>query len=253
MDTAAPSSVPKDPLDSPVWDATVENYLKGHPIVFDDDVVVGLPPVTEDQTHVPIMVDARKLGQVDEMVIIGDLSPFPLTLKVRPNGSPAFVAFRMRIEQATVIRAAVMKDGTWHVGGRYLDASGGGCEAPPADEAKLDWSTLGRMRGKIWRETADTLRLRLRIVHPMDTGLEKEPAFYIETMKITDANGKMLCDLDVRQPISDYPTFTFLLADPKTGDHVAIAARDTDGNDFSAKVPLPHLAEAEPVIREGRL
>ena len=246
-------AVPADPLESPVWDAMVANYLKDHPIVFDDNVVVGLPPVTEDQTHVPIMIDARKLGQVDEIVILGDLSPFPLTLKVRPHGSPAFVAFRMRIEQATAIRAAVLKDGTWHVGGKFLDASGGGCEAPPATEAKLDWSTIGQMRGKIWRDDPDTLRLRLRVVHPMDTGLEKNPAFYIETMNIKDASGNMLVDVDVRQPIADYPTFTFLLADPKAGDHVAIAARDSDGGVFSAKVPLVHLAEAEHVIREGSL
>ena len=176
----------------------VANYLKDHPIVFNDNVVVGLPPVTEDQTHVPIMIDARKLGRVDEIVVLGDLSPFPLTLKVRPHGSPAFVAFRMRIEQATAIRAAVLKDGTWHVGGKFLDAAGGGCEAPPATEAKLDWSTIGQMRGKIWRDDPDTLRLRLRVVHPMDTGLEKNPAFYIETMNIKDASGNMLCDVDVR-------------------------------------------------------
>ena len=201
----------------------------------------------------PIMIDARKLGKVDEMVILGDLSPFPLTLKVRPHGSPAYVAFRMRIEQATVIRAAVLKDGTWHVGGKFLDAAGGGCEAPPATEAKLDWSTIGQMRGKIWRDDPDTLRLRLRVVHPMDTGLEKNPAFYIETMNIKDASGNMLVDVDVRQPIADYPTFTFLLADPKAGDHVAVAARDTDGGTFNAKVPIDHLVQAEHVIREGRL
>ena len=247
------ASAPPDPLGSPVWDATVENYLKDHPIVFDDDVEIGLPPVTEDQTHVPILVDARKLGKVDELVVIGDLSPFPLTLKLRPQTGPAYAAFRMRIEQATVIRGAALKDGTWRVGSRYLDASGGGCSAPPSSEARLDWSKLGQMRAKIWRESADLLRMRLRIVHPMDTGLQKEPAFYIETLQIRDADGHLLTDMDLRQPISDYPTFTLLFADPKAGDHVAIAARDTDGNDFHAKVPLVRMAEATPVIREGSL
>ena len=28
--------VPADPLESPMWDSMVANYLKDHPIVFDD-------------------------------------------------------------------------------------------------------------------------------------------------------------------------------------------------------------------------
>ena len=41
-------AVPVDPLESPVRDAVAETDLNGLPIVFDEDVLVGLPPVTDE-------------------------------------------------------------------------------------------------------------------------------------------------------------------------------------------------------------
>ena len=248
------SIVPPDPLESPLWDAMVENNLQGLPIVFDPAIVVGLPPVTEDQTQVPIIIDARKLGSgVEELIVLGDLNPFPVTLKMRPTNGPAFVAFRMRVEQGTAIRGAARVGGKWHVGAAYLDAAGGGCSAPPVTESKVDWDHLGQMRAKLWREDADTLRLRVRMIHPMDTGLHKEPAFFIEALAVRDAAGGALVDFEVPEPIGANPTFTMLLRDPKAGDHVGVFARDTDGHKFEAKVPMVRMASTAPIIREGRL
>ena len=244
---------PPDPLQSPLWETMAQNHLSDFPIVFDPSIEVGLPPVTEDQTQVPITIDARKLGVVDEVVVLGDLNPFPMTLKIRPGTAPAYVAFRMRIEQGTVIRAAARKDGVWHVGARYLDAAGGGCSVPPVTESHVDWDHLGQMRARVWRESADMLRLRLRIVHPMDTGLHKEPAFFIQKVGIKDAAGRVLADLDVFEPIASNPTLTVLLADPKAGDHLSVTARDSDGGTYSGKVPWLAPVPGANVIREGRL
>ena len=249
---ATTSVIPKDPLDSPLWDVTVANYLADYPIVFDDHVVVGLPPITEDQQQVPIMVDASKLGSVDEAVVIADLSPFPMTLKVRPKLVPAVFALRMRIEQGTAIRAAVRKDGKWHVGARYLDASGGGCSAPPAVEARIDWDNIGQMRAELWREAQDQLRIRLRITHPMDTGLHKEPAFFIQEVHFADADGVPLADMEVHEPIAANPVFTLQFAEPRRGDHIAVMARDNSGGEYRAKVPLVRTA-SNATFREGRL
>ena len=245
-------AIPKDPLDSPLWDATVTNYLSKYPIVFDNSIVVGLPPITEDQQQVPIMVDASRLGSVDEVVVIADLSPFPLTLKVRPRQAPAVFALRMRIEQGTAIRAAVRKDGQWHVGARYLDAAGGGCSAPPAVEARIDWDNIGQMRAQLWREAGDQMRMRLRITHPMDTGLHKEPAFFIQEVHFADADGQPLADMEVHEPVAANPTFTMQFADPRRGDHIAVMARDNSGGVYQAKVPMVRTA-AMSSFREGRL
>ena len=244
--------IPKDPLDSPLWEATVTNYLADYPIVFDDDVVVGLPPITEDQQQVPIAIDASRLGPVDEAVVIADLSPFPLTLKVQPRQAAAVFALRMRIEQGTAIRAAIRKDGRWHVGSRYLDAAGGGCSAPPNVEARIDWDNIGQMRARLWAEARDQMRMRLRITHPMDTGLHKEPAFFIQEVHLADADGVPLVDMEVHEPVAANPVFTLQFADPKRGDHIAVTARDSSGGTFGARVPMVRTA-ASAAFREGRL
>ena len=62
------------------------------------------------------------------------------------TGTPAYFAFRMRIEQGTVIRAAVRKDGQWHIGGHDLDAAGGGCSVPSVTESHVDRDHLGQIR-----------------------------------------------------------------------------------------------------------
>lgn len=247
---AAPSSGSHDPLDSPLWPTMAERYLGGRRAVFDDAVQVVLPPVTEDQTQVPVTVDARALGAADEVLVIADLNPFPLTLRLEPVAAKAFVAFRMKIEQGTPIRAAVRKGEIWHVGGRYLDAAGGGCSVPPVVEKKVDWKSLGETRARVWSE-ADGLRLRLRMTHPMDTGmLANIPLFLIEELSVADAAGAVLARLTLQEPVADNPTLTLLPDRPASGEALTLKARNTNGTVFTVRVPIPPNAATS---QEGRL
>jgi len=253
---AAPSSGSRDPLDSPLWPTMAERYLGGRRAVFDDAVQVVLPPVTEDQTQVPVTVDARALGSADEVLVIADLNPFPLTLRLEPVAAKPFVAFRMKIEQGTPIRAAVRKGETWHVGGRYLDAAGGGCSVPPVVEKKVDWKSLGETRAQVWSEE-DGLRLRLRMTHPMDTGmLANIPLFLIEDLSVADAAGAVLARLTLQEPVADNPTLTLLPDRPAAGEALTLKARNTNGTTFTVRVPIPPnaaSAAAPAAGREGRL
>ncbi|WP_375464762.1 quinoprotein dehydrogenase-associated SoxYZ-like carrier [uncultured Methylobacterium sp.] len=225
-------------------------FLGGRPAVFDERVQVVLPPVTEDQTHVPVTVDARDLGRADEILLIADLNPFPLTLRLEPVAAASFIALRMKIEQGTPIRAAVRQGDLWHVGGRYLDAAGG-YSVPPVVEKKTDWKSLGNTRAEIWREP-EGLRLRLRITHPMDNGMiPGVSVFFIETLAVSDAAGAPMAKLTLSEAIADDPTLTLLLDAPPSGDVLTIAGRNTGGMDFSARVPIPPGATAR--RREGRL
>lgn len=243
------ASTTRDPLDSPLWPSMADRYLGGLPAVFDDRVVVALPPVTENQTQVPVTVDARSIGPVEELLVIADLNPFPLTLRLVPEAAQAFVAFRMKIEQGTPIRAAARRDGLWHVGGRYLDAAGGGCSVPPVVEKKVDWKNLGRMRGRVWRE-GDDLRLRLRLNHPMDNGMiANVPLFVIETLTVSDAAGR-LAGLTLSEAVADDPTLTLLVSGRGT-EALTVAARNTAGNDFRARATVPPR-EAQAVQGQGR-
>ncbi len=239
----------RDPLGSPLWPDLSKRYLGGGNIVFDERVKVVLPPVTEDQTQVPITIDARELGRVDEIVVLVDLHPFPQPLRLSPTRAQAFVAYRQKIEQGTPIRAAVRQGETWYVGGRYLDAAGGGCSVPPTVIAKVDWSSVGEIRARAWREETGG-RLRLRMVHPMDNGMIANiPAYFIETLDVTDAVGAPLAKLTLSEAISANPVVTLLPDLPADAGPLKVAARDNNGGSFKADVPAPAAAH----VREGRL
>ncbi|WP_395664930.1 quinoprotein dehydrogenase-associated SoxYZ-like carrier [Methylocella sp.] len=236
VETARPASA-VDPLGSPIWPDLARDHLANAPVVFDPAVEVLLPPVSEDQTQVPIAVDARRLGRVDEIVVIGELNPFPVTLRLRPGAGCAFAGFRMRVEQATPVRAAALKDGVWRVGGRYLDAAGGGCSAKPRVSSAVDWARIGEIRGRAWREADGFLRLRLRIVHPMDNGLHDEPLFILEKLSV-EAAGRTLAEIELKEPVAANPTLTLLVEDVGA-DWLRVAARDTDGRGYGADLPVP--------------
>ncbi|MDR7038522.1 sulfur-oxidizing protein SoxY [Methylobacterium sp. BE186] len=241
------ASTIRDPLDSPLWPSLTERHLGGRPALFDDRVAVMLPPVTEDQTQVPVTVDARPLGAVDELLVIADLNPFPLTLRLRPGAAQPFVGLRMKIEQGTPIRAAARCGDLWHVGGRYLDAAGGGCSVPPVIEKAVDWKNLGALRARAWREE-EGVRLRLRMTHPMDNGMiANVPLFIVETLRVSDASGRLLAEVSLSEAVADNPTLTLIL-DRTGSDALILAARNSAGSDFRARLPIP---APSPAARAG--
>ncbi|MFD1332935.1 quinoprotein dehydrogenase-associated SoxYZ-like carrier [Methylopila musalis] len=233
--------IPSDPLNSPLWPSMAATYLSDAPIVFDERVRVILPPVTEDQTQAPLAVDARGLladGPVGDMLLIADLNPFPRTLTLTPLKAAPFLAFRMKIEQGTALRAAVRQGGVWRVGGAYLDAAGGGCSVKPATKARADLSAVGEIRARSWPADDGRTRLRLRIDHPMDNGLiAGAPVYFVETVEIS-AGGAPLARLTLSEAVAPDPTFTLLLdADRSAG--LTIRARDNNGAVFDARLPAP--------------
>lgn len=238
---AAPATAaPVDPFDSPTWEFLVEKLLGNAPVRFDDRVKVIVPSITENQRAFPVTVDARGLGEVRRIILLADLNPVQEALSFVPVEAEPFIATRIKLDQATPVRAAVeLADGTWLVNGRYVDAAGGGCSLPPLSRVRGDWaSALGQIRGRAWRD-GDTARLRLAFRHPMDTGFVSNiAAFYIETVDVRAADGRVLGRLTLREPIAEDPTLT-LIAKVKPGDRaIEVASRDTNGNLSRAAVPI---------------
>jgi len=227
----------KDPLNSPMWDYMLEKFFKDDPWVFDDRVKVITPKVAEDSTRVPVSVRAEGIGKVDEIIVIVDLSPFPKVAHYYPIKTEPYLELRLKLNEASAIRAAARtSDGVWHIGGMYVDGAGGGCAAPRIKVAGAGWAdNLGKVQGRLWKRKSGTERIRVRVMHPMDTGLVNNiPAFYIETLSLTDKKGTLLARLDSYEPVSANPVFSFELK----GQHgeYAIKGRDNNGNDFSAIV-----------------
>ncbi|MEQ8824517.1 MAG: quinoprotein dehydrogenase-associated SoxYZ-like carrier [Filomicrobium sp.] len=231
---------PKDPFDSPMWEDLRDEFIGDADYVFDPRVKVSVPLVVENQAQVPVTIDARQLKGVEKVVVFADLNPIQHTLTLTPTAAAPFVSFRLKVEQATPVRAAVLtSDGVWHVGGKYLDAAGGGCSAPAMARNQPDWAlTVGNTRGRAWRQADGLARFRMTIKHPMDTGLAQNniPAFYIEEVFVRDNSGKVLAKIEMREPVSEDPTLTMMVRLPVKDRSIQVDSRDIGGNLFSSKI-----------------
>jgi sulfur-oxidizing protein SoxY len=233
-----------DPLQSPVWADMVKAEFAGADYVFDERVKVSVPATVENQAQVPVTADARDVPNVEKLVVFADLNPIQHVLTFSPRAAKAepYVSFRMKVEQATPVRAAALtSDGIWHVGGVFLEAAGGGCSAPASARGDADWTeTVGNAQGRVWREADGAARLRLRIRHPMDTGLAKDhtPAFYIENFEMK-AGGNPLARIEMFEPVSEDPMLTIILRPMQTDGAVTIDGRDNNGTIYRSVVPLP--------------
>lgn len=229
-----------DPLGSPAWSSVHSKYFGDAPVVFDDRVKVSVPSIVENQAQVPVTADARALPGVKKLVVVADLNPIQHVLTLSPDKAAAYVAFRMKIEQGTPVRAAAQtEDGVWHLGGMYLTAAGGGCSAPALARGDADWSvTVGNTHGKVWRQLDGSARVRVRLRHPMDTGLDrKNPAYFIEKLEIRSTGGEPLATLEMFEPVSEDPTITLMPRLSPTDAGVEMLGRDNNGGAYRSTLP----------------
>lgn len=224
-----------DPLQSVMWDHHHRNLLNGEPYVFDERVKVQVPPFAEDARQVPIQVDARALG--DEVVRIeawADLNPIPRVFTFIPGEQVLpMVAIRIRVQQATPVRAAVLtRDGVWHVGSAKVDAAGGGCTAPSVVRAQPGWEDrLGEVHGARFPH-GEFSRLRLQVSHPMDNGLVGGiPEFFVNQAELRTADGKVLATLELFPAVAENPSLSL---EVKGREETRLWLRDNNGNEFEA-------------------
>lgn len=232
-----------DPMASPVWADLAAKTFAGAPFVFDERVKVVVPGIVENQAQVPVTADARALPGVTLLMVIADLNPIQHVLTLNVIKAEPYISLRLKVEQGTPVRAAALAaDGVWHIGSVYLDAAGGGCSAPAMARKDADWTaTLGASQGRIWREADGTARLRMRVRHPMDTGLAKDgtPAFFIEKVEMTSASGEALANLELFEPVAEDPTMTLLMRLPAADGGINVDGRDNNGGIFRSVVPAP--------------
>ncbi|AOR78099.1 quinoprotein dehydrogenase-associated SoxYZ-like carrier [Novosphingobium resinovorum] len=230
-------ALPADPLKSPMWEYHAERLFGDATVRFDSAVKVEIPEIAENQRVFPVTVDARALPDVKRILIFADLNPIPVAVDYAPRAAAPFLATRIKLDQRTPVRAAVLTtDGVWHVSGNWIDAAGGGCSAPPVSRVKGDWANhLGEMHGAAWALSGTQTRLRVTLRHPMDTGLvENIAAYNIERVTVTSSAGTPLADLQVFGAVAEDPAFTFIVDDAK--GPLSIAARDSSGLEFDGTV-----------------
>ena len=238
---AAVAAAADDPLKSVMWTEMKEQFFGEAPVVFDERVKVSVPRVVENQAQVPVTADARALKDVRKLVVFADLNPIQHVATLALAKADPFIALRMKVEQATPVRAAALTgDGVWHVGSVFLDAAGGGCSAPAMARQDADWSeTVGHAQGRLYRELDGTVRARFRVRHPMDTGLARDntPSYFIEKLDFRTDAGEPLATLELREPVSEDPTLTVLVRLPLQDPGLTIFGRDNQGETYRSVIP----------------
>lgn len=225
-----------DPMGSLQWPGLQREFFGDAPLQFDERVQVKGPGFAVDPMAVPITVDVEGLDEVERIVVIVDRNPIRKVLEFEPlaGGAKPSVSFRFKLEQASPVRAAARtKDGVWHVGGAVVDSAGGGCTVPGSTRADGSWSrTLGQVSGRVFAapDAAGGARVRVRVMHPMDTGLAAGiPAFYLKQLVLTDATGAALMRLATYEPVSENPVFSFDFATKPIGP-LRVSGNDNNGN-----------------------
>jgi sulfur-oxidizing protein SoxY len=231
-----------DPFGSLQWPDLQREFFGSAKVVFDDRVVVRGPAFAEDPMNVPISVSATGLPEVETLVVFVDRNPIRKVLEYQPLAALASVGFRFKLEQASPVRAAAKtRDGVWHVGGTWVDSSGGGCTAAGATRKDGSWSrTLGQVSGKLFPSSplpdANASRLRVRVMHPMDTGLVGGiPAFYVNKLSVRDAQDRELLRLATFEPVSENPVFSFDFPGRVDGG-LRLVGTDNNGNRIDSRI-----------------
>lgn len=232
------------------WPELKKQYLGNGKTVFDSRIQVTGPRFAEDPMNVPIAFDASALqgegGGIANIIVLVDRNPIRKVLEFTPVQVRPSLAFRFKLEQASPVRVAVQtKDGVWHIGGTWVEAAGGGCTVPGASRSDGSWSrTLNSVQAKFFPALLanSAARLRVKVMHPMDTGLVAGiPAFYVEQLDMY-AEGATTADpktpwfrLLAYEPVSENPVFSFDLQTPPQGTLI-LSGRDNNGNRIQAEL-----------------
>jgi sulfur-oxidizing protein SoxY len=245
VDTSPVDPGAADPYKSLPWVDMRREYLgAGARTVFDERVKVVGPAFAEDPMNVPISVSAPALQGVERIVVMVDRNPIRKVLELQPLGALPSVSFRFKLEQASPVRAAVLtRDGLWHIGSTWVDSSGGGCTVSGATRKDGSWSqTLGVVSGRMFDASPmpgaldSGARLRLRIMHPMDTGLVNGiPAFHLTKFAVRDGQGTELLRIQTFEPVSENPVFSFDFP-VRPQPPLRISGVDNNGNRIDSKI-----------------
>lgn len=233
-----------DPLESMQWPQLKRRYIGDEPMVFSPAVEVKGPPMADDAMNVPLLVDARGLlrqgHQIDRIVIIADRNPVQHVATFMPHLARPLLALRFRLEQASPVRALVRtRSGEWHVGQTWINAAGGGCTVPGASRSDGSWSrTLNQVQARLFPDllAGSGARLRLQVMHPMDTGLVAGiPAFHLEELELRDSAQRLWLRIELHEPVSENPLLTFEFEQHPAGP-LLLSGRDNNGNRFEQEV-----------------
>lgn len=232
----APSVALANPLATEAWQDILDLEFDGAEVVYNDSVSLVLPDRVEEAFSVPVVIDLRNAPfEVAEVALFVENNPFPQVARIYPQQEIYAIGFNIRLEQTTPVRVAAMdQDGTWHVAHReVVVGTPGGCQAAPP----RSYLSTGEVTMRQFVRPDGLSRLKLKIGHPMHTGLAENPAtgdvipaHYIDQMSVGGHEGD-LATMTLWASVASDPAFVFDL--PEKQRTIRVNAADTNGEDFA--------------------
>ena len=232
----APSLALANPLTTEAWQDILDLEFGDAEVVYDDSVTVVLPERVEEAFSVPMVIDFRDAPyELAEVALFVENNPFPQVARIYPSQPINAIGLNIRLEQTTPVRVAAMdQNGVWHVAHREVAVgTPGGCQAAPP----RSYLSTGEVTMRQFVRPDGESRLKLKIGHPMHTGLavneatgDAIPAHYIDRMTVGGDQGDVATML-LWASVSSDPAFVFDL--PEKLRSVRVNAADTNGDDFA--------------------
>lgn len=240
-----------------VWTGSLRHaYFGDRAITESEDVIVlDAPARAEDAAIVPISITAQ-IPQTDERYIRSiwlfiDKNPGPLAGRFHfsPRSGRADVAFRVRVNAYTPIRAiAETSDGKLHMSRRFVKATGG-CSAPASSDLDAAMARLGKMKlrttGEL--EVDRPAPAQLMISHPNLSGMQMDqvthlyaPAHFVRHVKVS-LDGEQVFSAETGFGISENPSFRFFFV-PGEGGQLTAEVSDTKDLQFSHSMQVDPAA-----------
>ncbi len=220
-----------------VWTGGLRHaYFGDRPIIQSDDLIVlEAPKRAQDAAIVPISITAQipqtKDHYIKNIYLFIDKNPGPLvgTFRFTPKSGRADLAFRVRVNAYTPIRAiAETNDGELHMSRRFVKASGG-CSAPAGSDLDAAMTRLGKLKLKTYgaSEVAAPMSAQLMISHPNLSGMQMDqltrhyaPAHYVRQVKVS-FEGEEIFTAETSFGISENPSFRFFFVPDREGQLTA--------------------------------
>lgn len=243
-----------------VWTGGLRNaYFGVRPITQSDDLIVlDAPARAEDAAIVPISITAQIPQTNDRYIktiyLIIDKNPGPLigTFRFTPKSGRADLAFRVRVNAYSPIRAiAETNDGELYMSRRFIKATGG-CSAPAGSDLDAAMATLGKIKLQTISvsQLAKPTAVKLMISHPNLSGMQMDqvthlytPAQFIRHLKV-NFEGEEVFSAETGFGISENPSFRFFFV-PESEGELTAEITDTKGLQFSQTLQVAPIGRQD--------
>ena len=206
-------------------------------VIVDGNIRLMMQDKVENAHEVSLVVNLpHYLHDMKEFVLIVDNNPIQQVMRIEPHRRIEKIGTNIRMETTSPVRVAVLdSSNVWRVvTKKVFVTTPGGCSAPSGSEA-LNMNDIGRMLVNLYERRVGAMRIKTKVLHPMDTGLVLDndgnviPEYYIDRMEFSD-DGGLIAVIETYAALSANPMVMLDL--PEKGQNVRINMRDSRGNIF---------------------